>query len=40
MIRKIVPILVSIALIGSVSLTVYAEDMLDKDYIISEIWSD
>lgn len=40
MIKKIVPILASIALIGSASLTVYADDMLDKDYIVSEIWSD
>lgn len=27
-------------LIGSASLTAYADDMLDKDYIVSEIWSD
>lgn len=40
MIRKTVPIAVSMALIGSASLTVYADDMLDKDYIVSEIWSD
>ncbi len=40
MIRKIVPILASMALIGSTSLTAYADDMLDKDYIVSEIWSD
>lgn len=40
MIRKIVPFAVSIVLIGSASLTAYADDMLDMDYIISEIWSD
>lgn len=40
MIRKTVPIAVSMALIGSASLTAYADDMLDKDYIVSEIWSD
>lgn len=40
MIRKIVPIVASIALIGSANLPVYADDMLDKDYIVSEIWSD
>lgn len=40
MIRKIVPFAVSIVLIGSASLTAYADDILDKDYIVSEIWSD
>lgn len=40
MIRKIVPFAVSIVLIGSASLTAYADDMLDMDYIVSEIWSD
>lgn len=40
MIQKIVPIVASMALIGSASLTVYADDMLNKDYIVSEIWSD
>ena len=40
MIQKIVPIVASRALIGSASLTAYADDMLDKDYIVSEIWSD
>lgn len=40
MIRKIVPFAVSIVLIGSTGLTAYADDMLDKDYIVSEIWSD
>ena len=40
MIQKIVPIVASITLIGSVSLTVYADDLLNKDYIISKIWSD
>lgn len=40
MIQRIIPIVASMALIGSASLTVYADDMLDKDYIISEIWSD
>lgn len=40
MIQKIVPIVASIALIGSSSLTTYADDMFDKDYIVSEIWSD
>lgn len=40
MIRKIVPFAVSMALIGSASLTASTDDMLDKDYIVSEIWSD
>lgn len=40
MIQKIVPIAVSMTLIGSASLTAYADDMLDKDYIVNEIWSD
>lgn len=40
MIRKIVPIVASMVLIDSASLTAYADDMLDKDYIVSEIWSD
>ncbi len=40
MIQKIVPIVASMALIASVSLTAYADDRLDKDYIVSEIWSD
>ena len=40
MIQKIVHIVASMALIGSASLTAYADDMLDKDYIVSEIWSD
>jgi len=40
MIRKIIPIVAGIALIGSANLTAYADDMPDKDYIISEIWSD
>lgn len=40
MIKKIVPIVASMVLIGSASLTAYADDMLDKDYIVSEIWSD
>lgn len=40
MIKKIVPIVASIALIGSANLTAYADDMLDKDYIVSEIWYD
>ena len=40
MIQKIVPIVASITLIGSVSLTVYADDLLNKDYIVSKIWSD
>lgn len=40
MIQKIVPIVASMVLIGSASLTAYADDMLDKDYIVSEIWSD
>ena len=40
MIQKIIPIVASMALIGSTSLTAYANDMLDKDYIVSEIWSD
>lgn len=40
MIRKIVPFAVSMVLIGVPSLTAYAGDMLDKDYIVSEIWSD
>lgn len=40
MIKKIVPILASMVLIGSAGLTAYADDTLDKDYIVSEIWSD
>lgn len=40
MIQKIIPIAASITLIGSSSLTAYADDMLDKDYIVREIWSD
>lgn len=40
MIQKIIPIAASITLIGSASLTVYADNMLDKDYIVREIWSD
>ena len=40
MIQKIVPIVASITLIGSVSLTVYADDLLNKDYIVSKIWAD
>lgn len=40
MIQKIVPVAMSIALISSANLTDYADDMLDKDYIVSEIWSD
>ena len=40
MIQKIIPIVASITLIGSSSLTAYADDMLDKDYIVREIWSD
>ena len=40
MIRIIVPFAVSMVLIGVPSLTAYADDMLDKDYIVSEIWSD
>ena len=40
MIQKIIPIVASITLIGSSSLTAYADDMLDKEYIVGEIWSD
>lgn len=40
MIKKIVPVLASVILLGSASLTAYADDTLDKDYIINEIWSD
>ena len=40
MIQKIIPIAASITLIGSASLTAYADNMLDKDYIVREIWSD
>ena len=40
MIRRIMPVVASIALIGTASLTAYADDMLDKNYIVSEIWSD
>ena len=40
MIQKIIPIVASITLIGSSSPTVYADDMLDKEYIVREIWSD
>ena len=38
MIQKIIPIVASITLIGSASLTDYADDMLDKDYTVREIW--
>ena len=34
MIPKIVPVAISITLISSVNLTAYADDMLDKDYIV------
>ena len=34
MIKKIIPIVASIMLIGSASLTAYADNMLDKDYIV------
>lgn len=37
MIQKIVPVAISITLIGSASLTAYADDMLDKEYIVREI---
>ncbi len=40
MIRRIMPVVASIALIGTTNLTAYADDMLDKDYIVSEIWAD
>ena len=40
MIQKIIPIVASITLIGSSNLTAYADNMLDKDYIVREIWSD
>lgn len=40
MIPKIVPVAISITLISSVNLTAYADDMLDKDYIVREILSD
>lgn len=40
MIQKIILIAASITLIGSSSQTAYADDMLDKDYIVREIWSD
>ena len=40
MIQKIIPIAASITLIGSASLTAYADNMLDTDYIVREIWSD
>lgn len=40
MIQKIVPVMASIALIGSVSITAYADDTLEQDYIVDEIWSD
>ena len=40
MIQKIVPVAMSIALISSANLTAYADDMLDKEYIVSEIWFD
>lgn len=40
MIRRIMPLVTSIALIGTASLTDYADDMHDKDYIVSEIWAD
>ena len=37
MIQKIISIAASIMLIGSSSLTAYADNMLDKDYIVREI---
>ena len=40
MIQTIIPIAASITLIGSASQTAYADNMLDKDYIVREIWSD
>lgn len=40
MIQKIIPIAASITLIGLASQTAYADNMLDKDYIVREIWSD
>lgn len=40
MTQKIIPIAASITLISSASLTAYADNMLDKDYIVREIWSD
>ena len=40
MIQKIIPIAASITLIGSASLTAYADNMLDKDYILRENWTD
>ena len=40
MIQKIIPTVASITLIGSASLTDYADDMLDKDYTVSKIWSE
>lgn len=40
MIQKIIPIAASITLIVSASQTAYADNMLDKDYIVREIWSD
>ena len=39
MIQKIISIVASITLIGSASLTVYADNILYKGYIVSEIWS-
>ncbi|MBQ8349293.1 MAG: hypothetical protein IJY19_06570 [Ruminococcus sp.] len=40
MIQKIIPIVASMTLIGLASMTAYADDMLDKDYIVREIWFD
>lgn len=40
MIKKAVPIIASVILAGSMSITAYADGVLDKDYIVSEIWSD
>lgn len=40
MIKKLIPALSSLILIGTANLTAYADDMLDKDYIINEIWTD
>lgn len=40
MIKKAVPIVASVILAGSMNITVYADGVLDKDHIVSEIWSD
>lgn len=39
MIKKLIPVLSGVILIDIANLAAYADDMLDKDYIINKIWS-